>query len=114
MTQLRTQHAKANKLFRPTGLEPLFGWLSTLQRSQAKRIRAQTGEPLFERPTLRFSLARTEFSLFTTRQPGQPCTYWLWNWKDQVWEVYNEPLESLFLWLREREQQSCKAWGAKR
>ena len=113
MTSQRTQHAKASKPFRPAGLEPLFGWLSTLQRSQAKQVRAQTAEPLFERPTLRFSLARTEFSLFTTKQPGQACTYWLWNWKDQVWEVYNEPVESLFLWLREAELHKCNPGGKK-
>ena len=100
--KLRIHHAHKDKPFRPAGLEPLFGWLSTLQRTQAKAVRSlqETGWSSFLPPVLKFRLAKTDYSLYTVRCPGKPNLYSIWDWRQQAFVVYNEPVENLFVWLK--------------
>lgn len=106
MNKPRIFHAHKDKPFRPAGMEALFGWLSTLQRTQAKGIQAQqeSSKASYLPPVLRFRLAKTDYSLYTLTSLGKPNLYSIWDWRKQAFVVYNEPVENLFGWL----SQTCK------
>lgn len=101
----RIHHAHKDKPFRPAGLEPLFGWLSTLQRTQAKEVQALVGASYLP-PVLKFRLAKTDYSLYTLASLGKPNLYSIWDWRKQAFVVYNEPVENLFIWLKQQTGRS--------
>lgn len=103
----RIHHAHKDKPFRPAGMEALFGWLSTLQRTQARKIQAQQepGGLSYLPPVLRFRLAKTDYSLYTIANLGKPSLYSIWDWRKQAFVVYNEPVENLFIWLKAVSQK---------
>lgn len=115
MTQLKTHHARKDKPFRPAGLEALFGWLSTLQRSQARKVQAlELSKASYIPPVLQFRLAKTDYSLYTLTCQGKPNLYSIWDWRKKAFVVYNEPVENLFIWLKEGEKQGGQKQGGQK
>ena len=103
----RIFHAHKDKPFRPAGMETLFGWLSTLQRTQAKEVQALVGASYLP-PVLKFRLAKTNYSLYILASLSKPNLYSIWDWRKQAFVVYNEPVENLFGWLREETKEGGK------
>lgn len=106
----RIFHAHKDKPFRPAGMEALFGWLSTLQRTQARNVQSQheTSSASYLPPVLKFRLAKTDYSLYTVHCQGRPNVYSIWDWRQKAFVVYNEPVESLFVWLKQQTKEGGK------
>lgn len=97
--KIKVLRPQGGKPFRPAGLEPLFGFISTLQRSPARNLEALQQLPGLA--TLNFTLGTENFILYPGEYiSGRKDQVTIWNSKLQDFELFEVKLEELFPWLK--------------
>ena len=108
---MKTTYAKKDKPFRPAALEPLWGFISVLQRSPATKLRAT--ESAFGPMTLDFSLAGDDITIYSGTWFSQtPGFVAVWSAATQDFVLQGD-LEGLFTWLKGQSSRAKRQEASK-